>query len=295
MLVELLRTETQDGLTLDGALSRPASGAARSLEVDAVLCLHGVGGNFFGGRLFSALLPRYLAHGVAVARVNTRGYGLINTIATRQGAVRQGAALEIVDHCRYDVAAWVACLVARGMSRIALWGHSLGAIKAVYSQIDQPSEHVVAVVAASPPRLSYQAFLQDKFRDDFVRTLSRAQQLVEAGETDELLSTTFPVPLLISAASYVDKYGPSERYNFLKSVDRIAVPTLFVYGEVELASGRAAFDGLPNEILDRRRAGSDVDVSIISGADHFYNGCTDHLIAETLAWLTARFSPKAAS
>ena len=91
--------------------------------------------------------------------VNTRGHDSV--FGAIQGNVRKrlGAAYETVDECRHDIAAWVELLAARGHERIALIGHSLGAIKAVYAQAHEKLPHVAAVVAISAPRLSYAAFM----------------------------------------------------------------------------------------------------------------------------------------
>jgi len=290
MLVELVRTKTSDGLRLDGSLARPVVKPTEPPFVDAAILLHGVGGSFFGGAMFEPLSNRLLEFGVAVVRVNTRGYGSINMIATEGGATRGGAAFEVVDQCRHDINAWCDFLVGRGMSRIGLVGHSLGAIKAVYSAAHAPHPNVASVIAASPPRLSRRAFQIGPRSDDFFESLTTAKQLVEEGRPEQLITAKFPFPLLISAASYVDKYG-DERYNLLKFVSRVRSPTLFTYGSIELEQGGVAFAGLPDAI---QRAVSEaeeaerpkVDVVTIADADHFYAGKHDELADVVARWLT---------
>ena len=276
MLVELVRAKTSDGLRLDGALAQPTESTAVSPVVDAVILLHGVGGSFFSGAMFEPLMARLLELGIAVLRVNTRGYGSINMIATDGGATRGGAAFEVVDQCRYDIQAWCDFLVARGLSRIGLVGHSLGAIKAIYSAAHAPHPHLASIVAASPPRLSHSAFQQGPRSHDFFDSLATAKQLVNEGKPEQLITAKFPFPLLISAASYVDKYG-GERYNILKFASQVECATLYVYGALELEQGGIAFAGLPEAIqqattrLDEptRR---NIEVTVIAGADHFYSG-----------------------
>ena len=48
--------------------------------------------------------------------------------------------------------------------------------------------------------------------------------MVKAGQGDELFTSKFPFPLLITAAGYIDKYGPAERYNLLKFAADLALP-----------------------------------------------------------------------
>lgn len=285
MLVELVRVRTSDGLWLDGSFALPAS---RGEKIDAVILLHGVGGSFFSGAMFKPLVTRLLELGIAVLRVNTRGFGAINMIATDGGATRGGAAFEVVDHCRYDIHAWCDFLVERGLSRIGLVGHSLGAIKAIYSAAYAPHPNVASVIAASPPRLSHSAFQVGPRSHDYFDTLATARQCVQEGRPEQLITAKFPFPLLISAASYVDKYA-DERYNILKFASQVACSALYIYGTIELEQGGVAFAGLPEAIqqamtrVDAARQPA-VEVTTIAGADHFYTGKYDELTDTVANW-----------
>lgn len=282
MHVELARTTTSDGLKLDGALSTPTVQPS-STRVDALVLLHGVGGSFYSGSMWSALLPPLLDLGVAAVRVNTRGHGSVNMIAGDGGPVRGGAAFEVVDQCRHDIDAWVDFLADRGFERVGLLGHSLGAIKAVYSQAHRPHPNVACVIAASPPRLSYSAFQNSPRSAEHFESISTAKQHIKESRPEALFTARFPFPLLISAASYLDKYGPDERYNILKFVDKLTCPTLFTYGQIELEQGGVAFAGLPDAI--RGTADSGVDIRCIDGADHFYTDRYEALIGAITDWL----------
>ena len=55
MLVELIRTTTADGVQLHGVCYPPAATSGPHARLDAVVCLHGVGGNFYSSPLFDAL------------------------------------------------------------------------------------------------------------------------------------------------------------------------------------------------------------------------------------------------
>ncbi len=132
--VELVQVRTADGVRLDGALSIPKHfDPQRKTSVDALLAVHGTGSNFYGSGLFEGLLPKLLANGLAVVRVNTRGHDVISNAATLQGSRRMGSSLERVEDCSHDLVAWAEFLVLRGHSAIGLVGHSLGAIKSIYT------------------------------------------------------------------------------------------------------------------------------------------------------------------
>jgi dipeptidyl aminopeptidase/acylaminoacyl peptidase len=147
MLVDLVQITTRDGFRLDGTLQLPAPATARAWPVDAVCLVHGTGSNFYGSTLFDAVTERCLAQGCAVLRINTRGHDGISTAVTSKGGRRLGAAYEVVDDCRHDLAA-----------AVGLIGHSLGAVKCLYALVHEPALEVSCVVGISPPRLSYSWF-----------------------------------------------------------------------------------------------------------------------------------------
>ena len=132
MRVDLVQTMTRDGLRLDGAFQPPAT-TSTDLGVSAFCLVHGTGGNFYSSTLFDACAERLLRLGCAVLRVNTRGHDGISTAALAQGGRRQGAAYEVVDDCRHNLAAWIDWLSERVGPRVGLIGHSLGAVKCFYA------------------------------------------------------------------------------------------------------------------------------------------------------------------
>src|SRR5436190_751432 len=135
MHVELVRTVTRDGLPLDGALTPAPSaseGSSPSTATAAILLL-GVASNFYTSSTFEPLIPKLQEIGLTALSVNTRGHDSV--FGTSLGTVRRrfGAAYEIVDDCRLDIAARIEFLKGRGHERVVLIGHSLGAVRAVYA------------------------------------------------------------------------------------------------------------------------------------------------------------------
>ncbi len=289
MHAELVRTVTRDGLRLDGALFNSVEGTnskSPAPRVTAALLLHGVGGNFYSSSTFEPLIPKLQDAGITVLTVNTRGHDSVFSANLGNVRRRMGAAYETVDDCRLDVAAWVQFLKSRGHAAVALIGHSLGAIKAVYSQAHEKLPQVAAIVAASPPRLSYSAFINAPESSQFFESFSTAERMTADARGDDLFTGKFPFPLLITARGYIDKYGPAERYNILKFAHQVPCPALFVYGTKELDQGGIAFAGLPDALMslpsaDRRH------VITIAGADHFYAGLAEQLADQIATWLTS--------
>lgn len=276
----LVRTQTQDGLRLDGYLL-PCPGPEKGLPV--IVCIHGAASNFYAGGFWDELVPVLHRSGYHVLRVNTRGHDGHFTAKTATGTVRLGAAYERVADCTRDIAAWADWCQRNGHQSLVLLGHSLGAIKALYSQAYQPCGVIRGVVALSPPRLSCLVYLEKVPR--FRALLENAQRLCQSGQGQALFESTFPFPMLITAEAFLDKYG-DERYNIVTFLDRITVPACFIYGEHELVDDWS-FSGLPEQIMaggqeNRRR------VSVLPGADHFYTGryeAVSSLVVEYLRWV----------
>lgn len=274
MLVDLVRTRTADGIRLDGVLEAPSADAQPSTHpsLDAVICLSGVGSNFYGSALLEHVAGALRMDGITTLRVNTRGHDGVSTATTLGGARLQGAAYEIVDECRHDVTAWIEFLVTRRHQRVGLLGHSLGAIKALYAQAHQPHPAICRIVAISPPCLSHKRFLGGTQADPFRKSMTMAEGLIRDGTPQMLFQATFPFPLVISAATYLDKYGPDERYNFLSFSSRIEQPVLFVFGQLELQDGSSAFDGIVPDIESLQFRAGKPRITVVPDANHFYAG-----------------------
>ncbi len=217
-------------------------------------------------------------------RANTRGHDIVSTGPSAGGRWLQGAAFERVDEAPLDVRAWIDWLTGRGYRRIGLLGHSMGAIKAIFTLAADDAPQVAALVAASPPRLSYQHFCQSKHGEEFRQAFASAEALVAGGRGDELLLVNFPLAYYITAAGYLDRYGPAERYNVLRLIGRLRVPTLVTYGSAEVPA-HVSFAGMPEAVESLATAENRLRVAVIAGADHIYTGCHDSLAAVIAKWL----------
>jgi pimeloyl-ACP methyl ester carboxylesterase len=291
MIVDLVRATTADGVRLDGALHAAADAGPRPWEIDAFLLIHGTGASFYGSSLLEFLAMRFQQAGAAALLANTRGHDIVSTASTSAGPRRLGAAYERVSDGLSDIAAWIDLLTAVGHRRIGLVGHSLGAIKGVLAQAERPHPAVACLIAISPARLSHAWFDASRQADLFRQTLAVAQEHIAAGRGETLMHVEFPLPYIVTAAGYVDKYGPGEQYNVLGHVDRLACPTLFTFGSAEVA-GNVAFAGLPEEIEAQVRPGQLITVTTIAGADHVYSGARAELAARIERWLGNQASPR---
>ena len=288
---ELVTATTADHVRLQGSLvtaelERAGNAHADAGRIEAVVLTHAVAGNFYNSRFLSQIAISLVQQGISVVVANNRGHDVINYISAGGMRRSSGAAYEIVADCQWDLHAWVDLLVKRGYRRIGLAGHSLGAIKSLYAQAFRPHPNVAAVGTFSASRLSYEDFIGSDQRETFEKLLTRAQSLCDEGRGRELMDVSFPFPVLISAQTYVDKYGLASRYNWLKFIGKIDVPVWLGFGERELVDN-AAFQGVIGQVeqlgLDRRR----VVTEVIPGANHYYSGCMVAAAEQLGAWFAS--------
>lgn len=279
MQVELVHHTTTDNVPLDGYLRTPPGSATRG-PADLVICHHGVGSKFYTPSFFDRVGDALLERGCAVLRVNNRGHDDAFLVGERAF----GAAFEIVDDCRLDITAWLDFAEARGFTRIALWGHSLGAVKTVYFLSVQDDPRITCAIASSPPRFNHAMYASSKDSERFLSDIARAQALVAAGTPEELLRAQIPTPRRFAARTYLDKYGVDARYDYVEHLPRVRKPLLLTVGSLE--DGNVSFSGLVHDGPSFNARWPMVDFALIEGADHGYNDRDAQLWSSVEAWLT---------
>jgi pimeloyl-ACP methyl ester carboxylesterase len=283
VLIDLVQTTTQDGVRLDGAFQSPPQ-ATGALALDAVCCVHGTGGNFYSSTLFDSFAERFLQLGCGVLRINTRGHDGISNAVTTKGGRRLGAAYEVVDECRHDLAAWIEWLTQKAGPRIGLIGHSLGAVKCLYTLAHEPRLPVRCIVAISPPRLSYSWFCTSPEGPQFLETYALAERHIQNGQPTALLDVKLPLPFAVTAAGYLEKYSPDERYNLLQFLPGVPCPTLLTLGSIEVENNMA-FRCLPEAVAALGHRQGRLTVETIAGGDHFYSNVRANLLGCVETWL----------
>jgi dipeptidyl aminopeptidase/acylaminoacyl peptidase len=284
MMVDLVHITTRDGVRLDGTWRKPPVERASQLGVEVVILHHGVAGNFYSPGMFEQYSDALLERGCAVLRVNNRGHDPMSRAVVGEGGKRLGAAYEHMEDCTYDWAAWVDCAHAAGYQRIGLWGHSLGATKSIYYMATQRDPRVQCVVAGSPPRFSYSAFVTLEGGEEFRQMAAQAQHHIDRGHPEALIDTVYPVPLLVTAEVFMEKYGPEEQYDILRHVPNVQCPLLIMVGTAE-AQTMMAFQGLP-PLLEKLSGGlANVTFASIPGADHAYTHQRDYVWDVVRRWL----------
>src|SRR5262249_3353006 len=110
------------------------------------------------------------------------------------------------------------------------------------------------------------------------------EEHVREGRPATLLEVKLPLPFVITAAGYVEKYGPDERYNYLRFLASVPCPTLVTFGGKEVESNMA-FQGMPEEVAAVAARHARFGVDTVAGADHFYMEARDEVVRRAEAWL----------
>ena len=291
MLGELVTTMTSDRVRLDGFFCDPKSQAAdypfqttENLPIDGAVVIHGLSGNFYKSRLLKHFASQTLSRGLPTVMANTRGHDYLNSTARMGRAQTLGSAVEDVSESQFDLHAWAEFLADKGCKKVLLLGHSLGAIKSLYAQAHNPNPAVAALACLSATRLSEPALLASEKGDSFRELLNKARNLVDDQKGDELLFVDFPFPTWMSAAAYARKYGSGDSLNWVRYANAINVPTLCVFGQIEMAEN-PAFMGMQHDLDEITAALENFRVEIIESADHFYSARALAASEKIMEWL----------
>ena len=230
MLADLVEVTTPEGIVLSGAYFAPIN-VGRSYSVDAVLFFHGDGGHFYSS-LYLWLGQRMAEQGIAFLTANRRGHDHVAN-GVREGPLA-GYAFESVDDSRADFRAWLGLLRARGHSRIAIGGHSGGAVRSTYAQSTERFANVVAVIPVSPGEYDHEGVIA-LHGENFLGPFRESERNVEEGHPDALLRPGVPWGSMWSARAYVDCFNRDNRYSVTKHAANTGCSTLFIFGSEECA------------------------------------------------------------
>ena len=284
MLADLVEVTTPEGITLSGAYFA-AKGGGENHPVDAVLFFHGDGGHFYSS-LYLGLGERFAERGIAFLTGNRRGHDHVANGV--RGGPLAGYAFESVHDSQADFAAWLELLRSRGHRRIAIGGHSGGAVRATYAQATEHFENVVAVVPVSPGEYNHEGVVA-LHGEDFTRPFRESERNVAEGRPDTLLRPGVPWGSTWSARAYVDCFNPDDRYSVTVHAANTGCPTRYIFGAEECAVGGE--QELPVCGAARRSLAAagypHVVVSEIEGANHGYMGRERELFDTMYGWLAS--------
>jgi hypothetical protein len=98
----------------------------------------------------------------------------------------------------------------------------------------------------------------------------------------------FPFSTLMAAQAYVDKYGPDNRFDWLGYISKIEVPSLVLFGELELDEN-PAFEGLREELQQKLQGHRAITWEEVPRADHFYSATVLAACDRLVSWINRTF------
>ena len=284
MLGRLVDVLTEDKVKLHGFLSS-ASGSSRSIWI----IVHGVNGNFYSSSLLTDLANALCELGHDAILVNTRGHDLA-TFGTADHPLRMGSMFETIADGQKDISAWLRFCMEAGYSDISCIAHSLGAVKATYALANEPALALTRLVALSPPRLNTELLLRDPAkREVFDQHLQEARQWFDKGLGHHIMRVRFPLANLLSAETFLDKYGSGDKYDYFAYWSRIRTQTLWVFGQQEVREGSVNFRDVDSYLAQAIDA-EGIDhhqLAVIAQADHSYRFCRKELISSISNWIAS--------
>jgi pimeloyl-ACP methyl ester carboxylesterase len=292
---ELVRFEATDGLALAGLLYQPSRKSDR-----AVIFLHGTGGSsVFESKRTNVLAAEFTRAGFAYFPFNNRGAHVMR----RGGDGMIGCAYERIRDCVFDIDGAVRELRRRGYRDITLVGHSTGANKiAVYDHYKPRNfiKRYVLLGGGDDTGLLYQELGARRFQS----ALKKAREMIRARRGDELVPPSIH-KLPMSWRAFYDMANPDGDYNVfpILETDRglrlsrkprfrylhaLRKPSLFLYGEHDeycIDGASTAVAVLANALGPK----PDVEIGILSGADHGFSGKEPQLAKVILQWHAGDF------
>ena len=95
-----------------------------------------------------------------------------------------------------------------------------------------------------------------------------------------------PLPLWLTAAGFLAKYGPHDDYDFVPLLPRLTCPTLLIVGTASVASS-PAFESVPAAVQELQPSTPHLNLQLVPGANTGYSGHLDVPAQLALEWFLA--------
>lgn len=270
MKQEFIRFESIDNIELPGILYTPNTKTNR-----VVIHVHGLNGNFYENRFIDILAKSYTENNYAFLTFNNRGRDFITELLKGNEFTIIGGSLERFKDCILDIDGIVNWVKDRGYDEIILEGHSYGCNKVLYYYNNKKSNIIKKIVLLAPCDIPSECikFLSS---EEYEKAKSESTRLVEEGKENELIDFSVMANGKIGAGTFYYDFLPGGendfiRYGDLKSelLNNIDIPLLVIFGDIDECVLTKPIEVVKQYLKDNLR---DVNIQIISGADHSYTG-----------------------
>ncbi len=280
-LVEFL---TDDKVVLNGFLV----GRRRSRR--CVVYVHGMTGNFYGGKTQFAIAKRIDRLGYSVFSINTRGHDAVSVIKVRKGRkldrLMAGTDLERFEDSHLDIGGAISRLRKLGFREFVLAGHSTGCQKVTYYQYKTRDRGVKGLLLLAPA--DDNAIYRKEQGKRFEKVFRLAKEYVRQGKGNE---PSKEVPSHYSPRRFLSLVDPknveSRIFDYeggMREFSKIKVPICAVFGSKEEYATKPVAQYL--NILRNRTSSEDYVGAIIDGANHSFRNHNDVTSDFVAMWLS---------
>lgn len=272
---EIVYTDTEDGLVLEGVVIRPTTASARPV---AVVWVHGLTGRFYAKS--SMLTGRDLAaEGYTFVSGNNRGHDFGARIPRKEGEpVLAGGGWERFDESPHDVDAWITFATSLGFERVVVIGHSLGALKVAHYQASRQDPRMAGLVAASAALPAARPNPELIALAEKMEAEGRGQDLLPWGSSRAGAGTHSAATFLNRVRTGLDQFGLDDPD---PAIGKVRCPVLAFFGTVQDTGTAADLEMIRRNAKSAER----VDTAIVEGADHVYTGRESAVARLILDWL----------
>ena len=264
--VDLVKLQTEDGVSLTGILRRPRMSKTKACMV----LIHGYSGNFYSGIM--DFLPEALAdRGFATLAVNMRDHD-------------RGPKHNRFEENRFDIMSAVDKMALLGYHPIFLYGHSMGTNRVLYYIAATQDPRIKGIILTGPPGNLFEWNISVFGPETAKSVLRQAQDLVAKGKGDQwMLINLGPLGKALYTANHVVSLrGPKTLSDPYKNIARISQPILVVHGLADHLANPDVADRLRNNATPK----TNVMIVKIPCADHRFSNHREKLVSVVVRWIT---------
>gem|GEM_PF-407179 len=286
--MKIIKTETKDGLILNGLLFEPAEKTCK-----IIINIHGMSGDPYSSSFYPAMISLYPANKIAFLSTENRGTHSVTQFNTTEGTTQNiGNIYELFDDCLYDIQGWVNKALELGYTEIWLQGHSLGTSKVIYFMDKTPSKNVHGIILLSP----WGMMEFDKEEQlPHARLLLEAEELIAKSKENQILSESlFGDDALMSAKTYISFFGNKSKTGIFdysspnspwEAMNMISVPVIAFTGDKDdgIVPDLDPYEAM--KILESQLINCPTKKTIVfDGADHDFSGFGDRIAREVISF-----------
>lgn len=296
MRLTVRRMVTSDKLELQGLLFEPDNWAAASR---AILFVHGAGSSFCGDPFIEKTAEAVTRENVSFFAVNTRGHDVVSDFRTHEPngeyeSKRVGHAREIFEECVLDIVAAIDRLIGLGYEEVILFGHSLGALKALHYLSETHDLRVGGLILGSPPDIPgiFKRALEIARADPKTKKrLSKEKNIFIDKYSENFPSAPEMRESFLGAGAKTNLFPFSDPQGSFEALAKVTVPLLVFYGTKEepvvIPTGTCL-----ERIQKEAEEAPSVSTHVIRGAPHNYLGFEGEIAKTVSEWIRDAYNKK---